>query len=139
MEKCKDILNGAGDAAGSECASAQVSWDASHARTLHPTTVVISARREHISLLFGVEAEDEGQRVTVTLTDQVMLSPFVAKKLAMLLNKVVEACEERLGESNAHDREGKDHTLEAPARRHRPGKQKRFVMYSEDRSPKKLV
>ena len=55
--------------------------------------------REEIVLLFGMnQAWHAGQKeVSVQLTDRVVLSPFAAKRLSVLLNNVVADYEKKFG------------------------------------------
>jgi hypothetical protein len=59
----------------------------------------MASTREEVVLLFGInQAWHAGQKeVTVQLTDRLILSPFAAKRLSMLLTNVVREHEARFG------------------------------------------
>ncbi len=59
----------------------------------------MAGTREEIVLLFGMNrAWHAGQKeVKVQLTDRTVLSPFAAKRLAVLVNNVVRDYESRYG------------------------------------------
>jgi hypothetical protein len=59
----------------------------------------VASTREEVVLLFGMnQAWHAGQKeVTVQLTDRIVLSPFAAKRLAVLLNNLVREYESRFG------------------------------------------
>ncbi len=59
-----------------------------------------NSTREEVVLNFGVnQSWDRGQsEFDVTLEHRVILSPFAAKRLAQMLNKLIEEYEHRYGE-----------------------------------------
>jgi hypothetical protein len=59
----------------------------------------IRGTREEIVLLFGMnQAWYSGQKeVTIQLADRIVMSPFVAKRLATLLNNVMKDYESKYG------------------------------------------
>jgi hypothetical protein len=59
----------------------------------------VSSTREEVVLLFGVnQAWNRGQKeLTIQLTDRIIVSPFAAKRLSMLLGAVVKEYENRFG------------------------------------------
>lgn len=74
---------------------ASVRWDDTRMATTYANRAEVSATREAISLLFGVEqARQLGQEaVQVQLSRRVALSPAVAKRLAIALRNAVQAQE----------------------------------------------
>lgn len=59
----------------------------------------VSSSREEVVLVFGMNNawEREASEVRVKLNSRVILSPFAAKRLAVLLNSVVQQYEARFG------------------------------------------
>jgi hypothetical protein len=62
----------------------------------------VSSTREEVVMLFGVnQAWNRGQKeVTIQLTDRIIVSPFAAKRLSVLLGAVVKEYENRFGALN---------------------------------------
>jgi hypothetical protein len=77
----------------------KVKWDDSGMRTSYANVCNVASTREEVTLLFGTNQtwNPEGE-VTVRLSDRVILSPFAAKRLALLINNVVAEYEKRFGE-----------------------------------------
>ena len=92
---------GTGTAGGTAQAAAQprIVWDDSNMRSVYANVSNVAGTREEIVLLFGMnQAWHSGQKeVKVQLTDRVVLSPFAAKRLSILLNKVLQDYEKRYG------------------------------------------
>lgn len=80
-------------------AAPKVKWDDSGMKTTYANVCNVASTREEVTLLFGTNQtwNPEGE-VTVRLSDRVILSPFAAKRLAMLVNGVVAEYEKRFGE-----------------------------------------
>ena len=78
----------------------KVKWDDSNLRTSYANVANVLSTREEVTILFGTnQAWHTGQdEVRISLSDRVILSPFAAKRLAMLLNNVVGEYEKRFGE-----------------------------------------
>ena len=78
----------------------RVHWDASGMSTSYANVVNVSSTREEVTLLFGTNVTlYTGQNeVTVKLSDRIILSPFAAKRLMILLNNVVGEYEKRWGQ-----------------------------------------
>jgi hypothetical protein len=77
----------------------RIKWDDSNMRSVYANVVNAAGTREETVLLFGMnQAWHSGQReLTVKLSDRVVLSPFAAKRLAILLNNVIRDYEQRFG------------------------------------------
>src|SRR5512142_2971987 len=69
----------------------KVRWDDSSMRSVYANVCNVAGTREEIVLLFGMnQAWHSGQKeVTIQLADRIVMSPFVAKRLASLLNNVI--------------------------------------------------
>ncbi len=78
----------------------KIRWDDSNMRSIYANVANVAGTREEIVLLFGMnQAWHSGQKeVNVQLSDRIVLSPFVAKRLALLLNNVIRDYESRYGE-----------------------------------------
>lgn len=80
-------------------AQTKIVWDDSKMRSVYANVSNVTGGREEIVLLFGMnQAWHAGQEeVKVQLTDRIVLSPFAAKRLAILLNNVIADYEKRYG------------------------------------------
>jgi hypothetical protein len=78
----------------------KVNWDETNMKTSYANVCNVASTREEVTLLFGTnQTWQTGQReVTVNLTDRVILNPFAAKRLSMLLGRIVAEYEARFGE-----------------------------------------
>ncbi len=86
----------------------KVKWDDSNMRNVYSNVCNVAGTREEIVLLFGMnQAWHSGQKeVTVQLADRIVLSPFVAKRLAALLNNVIRDYESKFGSLEVEARKG---------------------------------
>jgi hypothetical protein len=77
----------------------RVVWDDSKMRSSYANVANVSSTREEVVLLFGTNhAWHSGQReVKIELTDRIILSPFAAKRLSLLLSNLVREYEGRFG------------------------------------------
>lgn len=91
----------------------KIVWDDSNMRSFYANVANVAGTREEIVLLFGMnQAWQAGQKeLKVQLTDRIVLSPFVAKRLAILLNNVMQDYESRYGKLNVEIRRPTDTTL----------------------------
>jgi len=80
-------------------AAPSVKWDDANMRSSYANVCNVASTREEVVLLFGInQAWHAGQReVTVQLTDRIILSPFAAKRLALLLGNLLREHESRFG------------------------------------------
>jgi len=80
-------------------AGPRVKFDTSDMKTSYSNVCNISSTREEVTLLFGTnQSWNAGQQeLSILVSDRVILSPFVAKRMATLLNNVVENYEKRFG------------------------------------------
>ena len=84
----------------------RVNWDATGMSTSYANVVNVSSTREEVTLLFGtnVTLYTGQQEVTVKLSDRIILSPYAAKRLMVLLNNVMGEYERRFGQLNLETR-----------------------------------
>jgi hypothetical protein len=77
----------------------KVKFDDAKMHSSYANVCNISFTREEVLLLFGMsEAWQSGQKeVNVQLTERVILSPFAAKRLQLLLSAIVQQYEQRFG------------------------------------------
>lgn len=77
----------------------KIVWDDTNMRSVYSNVANVAGGREEIVLLFGMnQAWHAGQKeIKVQLTDRVVLSPYAAKRLSLLLNNVVNDYESRYG------------------------------------------
>jgi hypothetical protein len=89
-----------GDPKGLE--GTKIKWDDSQMKSAYANVCNVTSTREEVVMLFGInQAWNRGQKeVTIQLTDRVIISPYAAKRLTMLLNGVVKEYEKRFGELN---------------------------------------
>lgn len=79
---------------------ATIQWDVSKMESSYANVCNVSCTREEFTLLFGMNKTwDPGQRkLTVDMTDRIIVNPFAAKRLSMLLGNVIGQYESRFGE-----------------------------------------
>lgn len=77
-----------------------VKWDDSTMSTVYANVCNVTGTREEVALLFGTnQTLFTGQKeVTVKVTNRVVLSPYAAKRLQILLSEVIRQYESRFGE-----------------------------------------
>jgi hypothetical protein len=91
---------------GSASRTPKVEWDDSKMRTTYANVVNAASTREEISVFFGTNQTwnvEKKREVTVQLSDRILLSPFAAKRLWVLLGAVLKQHEARFGQLNLED------------------------------------
>jgi len=80
-------------------ANPTIKWDDSGITNSYANVCNVSSSREEVVLVFGInKAWERGAKdVQVQLTNRLILSPFAAKRLAGLLNNVLQQYETRFG------------------------------------------
>jgi hypothetical protein len=80
----------------------RIKWDDSNMKSAYANVCNVTSTREEVVMLFGMnQAWNRGQKeVTIQLTDRIVISPYAAKRLSMLLDSVVKEYEKRFGELN---------------------------------------
>jgi hypothetical protein len=78
---------------------AKIVWDDSNMRSVYANVSNVAGGREEIVLLFGMNQSWHAaqKEVKVQLTDRVVLSPFAAKRLSILLSNVLADYEQKFG------------------------------------------
>ena len=77
----------------------KIRWDSSSMRSVYANVCNVAGTREEIVLFFGMnQAWDASQKeMTVQVSDRIVLSPFVAKRLSILLQNVIKNYETKFG------------------------------------------
>ena len=88
-----------GDRPGGAEGGFRVRWDDSNMRSLYSNVCNVTGTREEIVLLFGVTQNwnAAAKELVVQLLDRVVLNPYAAKRLHMLLGRVLQEYESRYG------------------------------------------
>lgn len=76
-------------------------WDDSRMETSYANVVNVSSSREEVSLFFGTNQTwklGDDNKVTVELDHRIMLNPYAAKRMTLLLANIVKEYEKRYGE-----------------------------------------
>ncbi len=77
-----------------------VNWDDSQMRTTYANVVNAFSTREEVTLFFGTNLTwnpSEKREFNVRLSDRVVLNPFAAKRLWILLGAILKEYEQRFG------------------------------------------
>ena len=93
--------SGAGEGTAQAQAGVQptIVWDDALMRSVYANATNVTGGREEIVLLFGMnQAWQAGQKeIKIQLSDRIVLSPFAAKRLLILLNNVLQNYEKQYG------------------------------------------
>ena len=83
-----------------QAATSRVEWDDSKMETTYANVANAASTREEVALLFGTNTtwKISGDKpVKIELTNRIILSPFAAKRLNLLLSNVLDEYESRFG------------------------------------------
>jgi len=85
-----------------DMAGMKIKWDDSSMQSSYANVCNVTSTREEVVLLFGMnQAWNRGQKeVSINLTNRIVVSPYAAKRLSMLLGGVVKEYENRFGTLN---------------------------------------
>ena len=77
----------------------KVRWDDSQMKSSYANVCNVASSREEVTLLFGTRAPllASQTQIAVELTDRVIMSPYAAKRLSVLLDSVLKEYESRYG------------------------------------------
>ena len=77
----------------------KIHWDDAQIKSSYANVCNVTSAREEVVMLFGInQAWNRGQKeVTIQLTDRVIVSPYAAKRLTVLLDGVMKEYESRFG------------------------------------------
>lgn len=78
----------------------KVKWDDSNLESAYANVANVSCTREEVTLLFGTnQTWHAGQQdLTILLSHRIMLSPFAAKRMLMLLEATIKKYEATFGD-----------------------------------------
>jgi hypothetical protein len=113
MDKKEDRsgeATGAGGGTIQETTQLKIRWDSSNMRSAYANVFNVAGTREEVVLLFGMNQTWDAiqKEVTVQLSDRIVLSPFVAKRLSLVLNNVIRDYETRFGKLEVESRQPTD-------------------------------
>lgn len=105
-----DEVTGAGGGTTQDTTQLKIRWDSSNMRSAYANVFNVAGTREEVVLFFGMnQSWDATQReVTVQLSDRIVLSPFVAKRLSLVLSNVIRDYEARYGKLEVEARQPTD-------------------------------
>ena len=77
----------------------KVKWDDSEMKTSYANVCNVASTREEVTLLFGTNQtwQTSQNELSVRLSDRIIMSPFAAKRLVVLLSRVLDEYEKRFG------------------------------------------
>jgi len=92
-------MSGTPETKNPENAQVKLRWDTSNMRSAYANVFNVAGTREEVVFLFGMnQAFDAAQKeLTIQLSDRLVLSPFVAKRLSIVLNNVIKDYESKHG------------------------------------------
>lgn len=79
---------------------ARLEWDDSQMTSSYANAVNVASTQEEVMLFFGTNQTwhgSDGNKVTVKLSDRIILNPLAAKRLSAMLDGVLKQYEERFG------------------------------------------
>ena len=83
-----------------KAATPKVKWDDSNMKTAYANVVNAASTREEVTLFFGTNQTwnvADAKELVIQLSDRIVLSPFAAKRLWILLGSVLKDYETRHG------------------------------------------
>jgi hypothetical protein len=77
----------------------RVRWDDANMRSLYSNVCNVTGTREEIVLLFGVHQNwnSAAKELVIQLLERIVLNPYAAKRLQLLLGRVLKEYESRYG------------------------------------------
>ncbi len=77
--------------------STTIKWDDSNIRITYANICNVISTREEVSMMFGMnqKMDTENNELTIELSDRIILNPYAAKRVALLLKDVIEQYEEK--------------------------------------------
>ncbi len=76
-----------------------VKWDDSSIRSSYANVCNVISTREEVSMMFGMNqhVDNENKEVVIELSEKIVLNPYAAKRVALLLNNVIDQYETKYG------------------------------------------
>jgi hypothetical protein len=83
-----------------ETPNAHINWDDSNITSTYANVCNVISSREEVSMLFGMNQrwDAEKNELIIDLSDRIVLNPYAAKRVALLLGNVIQQYEEKFGE-----------------------------------------
>jgi hypothetical protein len=77
-----------------------IRWDTAAMHTTYANVCNASSTREEFTLLFGINKtwNPEQRELTVDISDRIILNPYAAKRLSLLMANIIRQYEGRFGE-----------------------------------------
>ena len=76
----------------------RVVWNDTRMKSSYANVCNVSSTREEVTLLFGTNQSWNTDDLRVALSDRIILNPFAAKRLSLLLGNVLKEYESLFGE-----------------------------------------
>lgn len=78
----------------------KVNWDQTNMKSTYANVCNVASTREEVTVLFGTNKTwQSGQNeLTIDLSDRIIMNPYAAKRLSLLIGKVVKEYEDRFGD-----------------------------------------
>ncbi len=85
-----------------DASQVSIQWDDSAMESVYANVATATANREEFFLLFGTHKNWRGTQpangeVDVSLSKRMVMSPFAAKRLAVILNQSIDVYEKQFG------------------------------------------
>ena len=83
-------------------ANVKIRWDTSALKSSYANVCNVTTTREEVVLSFGMNQawERSQDEMEIQLTHRLVLSPFAAKRLSLMLNRLIGEYEQRYGALN---------------------------------------
>lgn len=83
-----------------ETPNANIKWDDSAISSTYANVCNVISSREEVSMLFGMNQrwDKENNELIIELSDRIVLNPFAAKRVSLLLKSVIDQYEVKFGE-----------------------------------------
>ncbi len=97
--KENEAVESAGVAGEEERVERTVRWEDTNMASTYANVCNVSSTREEVTLLFGTNQtwHTGQQELAILLTNRIILNPFAAKRLSLLLNNIMGEYESRFG------------------------------------------
>lgn len=82
-----------------ETPNANIKWDDSKISSTYANVCNVISSREEVSMLFGMNQrwDKENNELVIELSDRIVLNPFAAKRVSLLLKNVIDQYEAKFG------------------------------------------
>lgn len=77
----------------------RIRWDGAKMRTTYSNVCNVTSTKEEVALMFGTNKNwhPSQKELTIELSDRLILNPYAAKRLAVLLANTMQEYEKRFG------------------------------------------